>query len=164
MAPRASSPPPPLIDARVATRAARGDPCSEVPGALNNIPATAEIDTNGKIERIEIVQEWRKDGKAKLKTPKLTTIFRPHVAQPKIQGRHVKVTEGKRHERRPSAIARAGGKRQITEVEWADEYDQFSDWSEPDEDMPDEYEESLGEIMVRPGEMWARCRRDIDEM
>jgi len=30
--------------------------------------------------------------------------------------------------------------------------------------MPDEYEESLGEIMVRPGEMWARCRRDVGEM
>ena len=32
-------------------------------------PATPR---DGKIERIEIVQEWRKDGKAKLKTPKLT--------------------------------------------------------------------------------------------
>ena len=53
-------------------------------------PATPR---DGKIERIEIVQEWRKDGKAKLKTPKLTTIFRPHVAQPKIQGRHVNCPE-----------------------------------------------------------------------
>ena len=30
--------------------------------------------------------------------------------------------------------------------------------------MPDEYEESLGEIMVRLGEIWGRCRRDIGKI
>ena len=35
----------------------------------------------------------------------------------------------------------AAGKRRLTEIEWADEYEQPSDWSENDELMPDEYEQ-----------------------
>ena len=95
---------------------------------------------DGVVERIEIVQTMRKDGKAELKHPKHVTTFRPHLAQPKIQGRELQVIEGKRHARRPSAVAKQQGKRRITECEWADHYEMFSDWSEDDEEMPDEDE------------------------
>ena len=49
---------------------------------------------DGQIERVEYVQTMRKDGKAKLKTPKRVVVFRPHVAQPKIQGRHSRWCHG----------------------------------------------------------------------
>ena len=92
------------------------------------------------IEEIKYTQTHRKDGKGLLKQPKDVSVFRPHVGQPKIQGRDLKRIEGKRHEGRPSAVAKKSGKRRITETEWADEYEMFSDWEEESEDMPDEDE------------------------
>ena len=85
---------------------------------------------DGVVERKSFVQTMRKDGKAALKNPEQSETFRPHCAQPKVEDRHLEEIEGARHERRPSAIAKKGGKRQITEIEWADGYEQPDEWSE----------------------------------
>ena len=94
---------------------------------------------DGVPEGIITTQTMRKDGKGPLKNPKTTEIWRPHCAQPSVHGRHLDRVEGKRHLRRPSAVAIAGGKRRITELDghWPDEYEGQLE-SEDDEPMPDE--------------------------
>jgi len=93
---------------------------------------------DGVVETLTVTQTMRKDGKAALKAAKVTQSFRPHCAQPFTQVRHVELVEGHRHARRPHAVARAQGKKRITECEWADGYEPPDEWSE-DEAMPDEY-------------------------
>ena len=63
--------------------------------------------------------------------------WKPNTRQPVVMGRNLKVVGGARASRRPSKTARRAGKRSITEVEWADEYDPPSDW-EDKERMPEE--------------------------
>ena len=57
----------------------------------------------------------------------------PPNRQPKIYDRNVTILDGPRHSRRPSSVARKKGKRNITDVEWADTYDEPEDcWSDDD--------------------------------
>lgn len=55
--------------------------------------------------------------------------------QPIIMERVVAELTDARHKRRPSSIAKASGKRQVVEVQWADEYDAPDTWADT-EDMP----------------------------
>ena len=55
------------------------------------------------------------------------TMFDPKLAQPVVMDRDLTEIKGERYARRPSALAKAEGKRKFTETEWADEYDQPED-------------------------------------
>ena len=105
--------------------------------ANGGVPAAQRRD--GVPQQYMVRQTMRKDGKAPLKNAKVAEKWRPHCAQPTIGPRNLSVVEGKRHERRPSALAKKAKARRITDVEWADEYDPpEGGWSEDDEPMPDE--------------------------
>ena len=71
--------------------------------------------------------------------------WKPHAAAPVIMGRNLSLVDGARSSRRPSMIARKEGKKSITEVAWADAYEQPDDWEDADERMPSEkYESDCG--------------------
>ena len=57
------------------------------------------------------------------------TMFDPKLAQPVVMDHDLTEIKGERYARRPSALAKAEGKRKFTETEWADEYDQPEDWA-----------------------------------
>ena len=59
----------------------------------------------------------------------VTLIFDLKMAQPVTIDRDLTEIKGERWVRRPSALAKAEGKRKFTETEWADEYDQPEDWA-----------------------------------
>eukprot|EP00967_Tisochrysis_lutea_P091826 scaffold132158_cov27-Tisochrysis_lutea.AAC.1 len=64
---------------------------------------------------------------------KTIVMYQPPNNQPKLFDRSVKVLDGPRHARRPSSVAKKKGKRNITEVEWADEFDEPEEgWSDED--------------------------------
>ena len=82
---------------------------------------------------------------------KYVTMYQPPNLQPKLFDRSVEVMQGPRHSRRPSAVARKAGKRNVTEVSWADEYDQPEEgWSDeelmPAETTPEDYRWAAGPI------------------
>ena len=87
---------------------------------IGRVPTEQRRD--GVVQFYEVKQTHRKDGKGLLKNPKLSTMYRPHCAQPTIGPRKLDLIEGPRHERRPSALAKKGGKRRAIELGWADEY------------------------------------------
>jgi len=69
---------------------------------------------------------------------KAVVMYQPPNRQPKIMDRNATKVEGTRHSRRPSSVAKKEGKRNITQVKWADEYDQFDDGWSDEELMPAE--------------------------
>ena len=71
--------------------------------------------------------------------------WQPHAQQPVIIGRNLERIEGARAAMRPCAVARRSGKKSITDVTWADEFDQPSDWEDAEEAMPvEKYESDVG--------------------
>eukprot|EP00967_Tisochrysis_lutea_P108254 scaffold167584_cov23-Tisochrysis_lutea.AAC.1 len=64
---------------------------------------------------------------------KTITMYQPPNHQPKVFDRNITVMDGPRHARRPSSVSRKQGKKNMTQVQWADEYDQPDEgWSDED--------------------------------
>ena len=108
---------------------------------------------------IKVTKRFRKDGVTPLKHPKESTVYRPNCAQPKVQGRHLEPLEGARHERRPSSVAKRSGKKRVTEIACADEYEQPTDWSEGPKLKSEDFS-FLPKGLARYSRFWSRLRGD----